>query len=95
LLKAYKVAYFMASTDDVETNTKFAAANGADFPVLADPDKKVAAAYGVLGMMGYASRWTFYIDPDGKIAYIDKDVSVVKAGADTAARLAALGVAKR
>ncbi len=85
----------MASTDDVETNTKFATANAADFPILADPDKKVSAAYGVLGMLGFASRWTFYIDAQGKIAYIDKDVSVVKAGADTAARLAALGVAKR
>ncbi len=93
-MKEYKVAYFMASTDDAETNTKFAAANAADFPILADPDKKVAAAYGVLGMMGFASRWTFYIDTQGKIAYIDKDVSVVKAGADTAARLATLGVAK-
>ncbi|CAN0440045.1 unnamed protein product [Phaeothamnion confervicola] len=85
----------MASTDDLETNSKFAAANGADFPILADPDKQVAQAYGVLGMMGFASRWTFYIDAQGRIAYIDKDVSVVKAGADTAARLAALGVEKR
>lgn len=94
-MKAYKLAYFMASTDDIETNSKFATANGADFPILADPDKQVAQAYGVLGMMGFASRWTFYIDAQGKIAYIDKDVSVVKAGADTAARLAALGVEKR
>ena len=95
MLKAYKLAYFMASTDHIETNSKFATANGADFPILADPDKQVAQAYGVLGMMGFASRWTFYIDAQGKIAYIDKDVSVVKAGADTAARLAALGVEKR
>ena len=95
MLKDYQVAYFMASTDDAETNTKFAIANGADFPVLADPDKKVAQAYGVLSLMGFASRWTFYIDVEGKIAYVDKNVSVVKAGADTAARLAALGVAKR
>ena len=94
-MKDYKLVYFMASTDDLETNTKFAAANGADFPILADPDKQVAQAYGVLGMMGFASRWTFYIDAQGKIAYIDKDVSVVKAGADTAARLAALGVETR
>ena len=94
-MQDYKLAYFMASTDDIETNTKFAAANGADFPILADPDKQVAQAYGVLGVLGFASRWTFYIDAQGKIAYIDKDVSVVKAGADTAARLAALGVEKR
>lgn len=94
MLKSFKVAYFMASTDDAATNTKFAAETGADFPILADPDKKVAGDYGVLGMLGFASRWTFYIDKEGKIAYIDKDVSVVKAGADTAARLTALGVEK-
>ena len=95
MLKEFQVAYFMASTDDIETNTKFAAANDADFPVLADGDKKVATAYGVLSAMGFASRWTFYIDSEGKLAYIDKNVSAVKAGADIAARLAALGVAKR
>lgn len=95
MLKTFKVAYFMASVDDAETNRKFAEANHADFPVLADPDKTVAEAYGVLSLFGFASRWTFYIDAQGKIAYIDKDVSVVKAGADTAARLQALGVPKR
>ena len=95
MLKTYQVAYFMASIDDIATNTRFAAENHADFPVLADADKKVAEAYGVLGMLGFASRWTYYIDPAGRIAYIDKDVSVVKAGADMAARLEALGVPKR
>ena len=85
----------MASTDDTATNRKFAEENHADFPILADADKQVAKAYGVLGTLGFASRWTFYIDANGGIAYIDKDVSVVKAGADMAARLAALGVPKR
>jgi hypothetical protein len=38
-----------------------------DYPILADPDKKVAAAYGVphAGTPGNANRWTFYIGPDG------------------------------
>ena len=94
-MKAYKVAYFMASTDDAETNTKFAAETGADFPILADPDKRVGRAEGGLGRLGFAARGTCYIDKDGKIAYIDKDVRGVKAGADTAGRLAALGVEKR
>ena len=95
MLQTYDVAYFMASTEDAETSRKFAEANQADFPVLADPDKQAAEAYGVLGMMGFASRWTFYIDGAGKIAYIDKEVSALKAGADMAARLAALGVPKK
>jgi peroxiredoxin Q/BCP len=49
----------------------------------------------VLGAMGFASRWTFYIGPDGKILYIDKSVRTSTAGQDVAAKLAELGVAKR
>lgn len=45
--------------------------------------------------MGFASRWTFYIGPDGKILYIDKSVRTSTAGQDVAAKLAELGVAKR
>ena len=82
----------MASTDDIETNTGFARKNDADFPVLADPDKKAARAYGVLGTLGYASRWTFYIDADGRIAHIDKKVKALTAGSDIALRLERLGV---
>ena len=41
-----------------------------------------------------ASRWTFYIGPDGRILDIDKKVSVRTAGADTVAKLEALGVKK-
>ena len=83
------------SVDDAETNTKFAEHTGADYPILADPTKEVATAYGVLGRMGVASRWTFYIGPDGKILHIDKAVKTSSAGADIAAKLAELGVAKR
>ena len=46
-------------------------------------------------MVGYAKRWTFYVGKDGKILFIDKDVKVDTAGADIAARLAELGVARR
>jgi peroxiredoxin Q/BCP len=85
----------MISVDDAETNKKFAAEHDADFPILSDPDKKVAEAYGVLMAAGFASRWTFYIGPDGKILDIDKKVSAKSAGEDMVARLGALGVKKR
>jgi thioredoxin-dependent peroxiredoxin len=85
----------MASTEDAETNRKFAEANDADFAVLSDPDQDAANAYGVMSDMGYASRWTYYIDRDGKIAYVDKRVKALSAGQDIAARLEALGVPKR
>ncbi len=55
----------------------------------------MANAYGVLGRLGMASRWTFYIAPDGKIIHIDKSVKTSSAGADVAAKLAELGVSKR
>ena len=67
----------------------------ADYPILADPTKEAGKAYGVEGRMGLASRWTFYIGPDGKILYIDKAVKTSTAGQDVAAKLAELGVAKR
>lgn len=85
----------MASTDDTETSRKFAAANGANFPILSDPDGAVAKRYGVLTLGLYAARETFYIDGEGRIAFIDRDVNTLTAGADVAARLAALGVARR
>jgi peroxiredoxin Q/BCP len=86
------VAYFAASVDDVDTNRKFAESLGLDYPLLSDPGKEVAKAYGVLSPRGSASRWTFYIAPDGKLLHIDKKVSPSSAGEDVARQLAALGV---
>ena len=85
----------MVSVDDAETNTRFATEHDADFPILSDPGKTVAQAYGVLGTTGLARRWTFYIGPDGKILYIDKAVRTGTAGEDLAAKLAELGVKKK
>ncbi len=86
----------MASTDTLEDNTKFAQMHEADFPILADPDRKVATAYGVIPEgRQTASRWTFYIGPDGKILFVDKKVQAQTAGDAIAAKLAELGVKKR
>jgi peroxiredoxin Q/BCP len=49
----------------------------------------------VVGLSGFASRWTFYIAADGKILYIDKSVKTSTAGQDVATKLGELGVAKR
>ncbi len=96
MIRQFDVAYFAASVDDPGTNKKFAQELGVDYPILSDPGKKVAEAYGVLMPgVGLAKRWTFYIAKDGKIAYIDRDVKVNTAGQDVAARLAALGVPKK
>ena len=59
------------SLDSVESHKKFCAKEGLNFKVLADTDHKVAAAYGSLsnfGVVKFAARNTFLIDPNGKIA---------------------------
>lgn len=90
-MRAAGVAYFAASTDAVEKNARFAESLKVDFPILSDPTKATARAYGVLGLMGMASRWTFYIGRNGRIAEIDRDVSARTHGADIVAKLKVLG----
>ena len=82
----------MASVDSIEDNTGFAQKNEATFPVLADPEKTTARAYGVLSQLGYAKRWTFYIDPEGIVVKIDRDVDPRRAGEHLVTHLEALGV---
>jgi peroxiredoxin Q/BCP len=96
MIRKFDVAYFAASVDDAEKNKKFAESLDLDYPILSDPGKEVAKAYGVLmPVLRVASRHTFYIGVDGKILYIDRDVNVNTAGADVAARLEELGAAVR
>ena len=86
----------MASVDPPDVNKGFAEKEHADFPILSDPEKTVATAYGVVTPeRQMAARWTFYIGPDGRILDIDRKVSVRTAGADTIAKLDALGVKKK
>ena len=90
------MAYFAASADDADTNKKFAESLELDYPILSDPGREVARAYGVVtGDQKYCRRHTVYIDKTGKILYIDKDVNPTTAGDDVAAHLAELGVASR
>ena len=68
----------------------------ADFPMLSDPDKSVATKYGVLNAeRGFANRWTFYIDKNGRIASIDKAVRPATSAEDMLAKLAEIKVAAR
>jgi peroxiredoxin Q/BCP len=92
-IRKFNVAYFMASVDPIEDNKGFAEKEKADFPLLSDPTKATAGAYGVLSPGGLARRWTFYIGKDGKILAIDKAVKPETSAEDMAARLKELGVA--
>jgi len=86
----------MISVDKPEDNKAFAEQEQADFPILSDPGKKIADLYGVIpGGRQLASRWTFYISPEGKIAFVDKQVNPSTAGQNLVAKLKELGVPER
>jgi thioredoxin-dependent peroxiredoxin len=90
----------MVSVDTLEDNTKFAKENEADFPILADPSKETAKAYGVIRTdvppeKQFAARWTYYIGADGKILAIDKSPTTATAGAVMVKKLDELGVKKK
>jgi thioredoxin-dependent peroxiredoxin len=74
------------SMDDLDTQKRFAESLKATFPLLADPEGKVARAYGVAGN-GYAERVTFVIDPGGKV----KAVLEGREALDPAGALSACG----
>ena len=95
LIKRFDVTYFMASVDELAKNVAFAKDQKADFPLLSDPDKSVAKAYGVLHMLGFANRQTFYIGKDGKILAIDRSVKPETAAQDIAAQLEKLNLPLR
>lgn len=61
------------SVDDTASHAEFAKKYHLPFPLLADKDGHVAASYGALinlGIMKVARRFTFLIDPQGKIAKV-------------------------
>ena len=94
LIREFDVTYFMASTDSLEQNTAFADESKADFPLLSDPSKAVADAYGVL-VSGVARRHTIYIGSDGNVLKVDTRVRPSSSAEDMAATLAELGIPKR
>jgi len=47
-----------------------------NFPLLSDEKKEVTKTYGVLNLLGFASRVTFIVDKEGKIAHIIDKVDV-------------------
>src|SRR4030081_2108351 len=97
MIRKFDTAYFMISVDTPEDNKAFAEKEHADFPMLSNPDKKVAFAYGVIAPDApperqFARRWTFYIDPTGKIAGIEKITNPAKSGEGVVAKLTELHV---
>ena len=69
------------SVDSVDSHKKFGAKEGLNFKLLADTSGQVTKEYGSLTNMGvvkFAARHTFVIDPAGKIARVYTHVDPVR-----------------
>jgi peroxiredoxin Q/BCP len=58
------------STDDLDTQKRFAESLKLPFPLLSDEKGEVAAAYGVRNATGLAQRFTFVINAKGVIEQV-------------------------
>ncbi|AKT38877.1 peroxiredoxin [Chondromyces crocatus] len=68
--KSSNVVVFGVSTDSRESHEAFARENKLPFSILSDTDETWIRAFGVPTNLGTASRVTFLIDPDGKVAKV-------------------------
>jgi peroxiredoxin Q/BCP len=63
------------SAQSVDSHEAFSGKHGFEFPLLADTDKQVAAAYGTLGPIGFPRRSIFIVDGEGVIRYAHKAIA--------------------
>lgn len=70
------IPIFGISVDSKEAQKKFKEENNLNFPLLSDEDKTVSKAYDVLNNLGFASRVSFVIDKEGRIAHILRDINI-------------------
>ena len=68
-IEALGVPMLGISPQSVESHEKFAEKHGLTVPLLSDPKKSVARAYGVLGPGGLLRRSVFLVDGDGAVRY--------------------------
>jgi thioredoxin-dependent peroxiredoxin len=65
------------SPQSVESHESFSTREGGfAFPLLADPDKAIGRAFGVLGPLGFYRRSVVVIDPDGIIRFVHRSRTV-------------------
>ncbi len=81
------------SLDSVDSHKTFCAKEGLNFKLLADTEHKVTDSYGSLtnlGLVKFAARHTFLIDPSGKVAKAYTSVDPVKHSGEVLAELDSL-----
>ena len=96
VIQSFDLKYFMASSaDDVGALKRFKQENEASFTILSDKGGSAAKAFGAYNPIGFAKRLTIYVDDNGKILKVDKNVNVRTAGQDLAENLSELGFPRR
>src|SRR5579862_7774947 len=78
LYQQRNVVVLGVSVDSSDSHKHFCTKEGLNFKLLADMDHKVSSAYGSLtnlGLVKFASRHTFIINPEGKVAKIFTEVN--------------------
>jgi len=81
------------SVQSADSHKQFCTKEGLNFKLLADTDHKVSSAYGSLtnlGLVKFASRHTFIINPDGKIVKVFTEVNPNKHSEEVLVALAGL-----
>jgi len=64
------------SPQSVESHERFSARHGGfAFPLLADPDKAVGHAYGIVGPLGFYRRAAFVLDGDGVVRWSSRSIT--------------------
>jgi peroxiredoxin Q/BCP len=81
------VAIYGVSTDDLDKQNKFKTEHKLPFDLLADKDKALSEAFGVVGLMGFSKRVTFIINPEGVVTDVIDSVSVSSHANDVLALL--------
>jgi thioredoxin-dependent peroxiredoxin len=74
-LKAAGVVVIGVSTQDAASHKAFIEKEKLPYDLAVDNDEKLAKAFGVPVRMGFASRQTFLIGPDGKLKKVWRDVT--------------------
>jgi len=91
---AAKAVVLGVSLDTVEGHKAWCAKDTFSFKLLADPDHKVVDAYGIpvkgMGPIKFASRQTYLIAPDGKIAKFWPTVDVAVHSDEVLAAIASM-----
>jgi thioredoxin-dependent peroxiredoxin len=81
------------SVDSADSHKQFCTKEGLNFKLLADANHRVSLAYGSLtnlGLVKFASRHTFIVNPDGKVARVFTGVNPSRHSEEVLSALAEL-----